>query len=222
MTKRFRAGGYAGLNYPFLTLKERDVEAGLDYFLARCYSSIQGRFTSPDAPFADQFPQNPQSWNLYSYTRNNPVRVADKNGRITPWDILDIISLVMSVRDFWRQPSLSNAGWIAADAIGAALPVIPFGSVRRAVQLGKLVDRSASVNNLENATEVAMFSRLSQEGMVLATGQDNVRQAVAMTEGGPVADLLALTPGNKFIIGEVKEVQNIATGTADVGHALEQ
>ena len=30
------------------TLKERDVETGLNYFLARFYSSTQGRFTSPD------------------------------------------------------------------------------------------------------------------------------------------------------------------------------
>lgn len=30
------------------TGKERDAETGLDYFLARYYSSAQGRFTSPD------------------------------------------------------------------------------------------------------------------------------------------------------------------------------
>ena len=30
------------------TQKERDIETGLDYFLARYYSSMQGRFTSPD------------------------------------------------------------------------------------------------------------------------------------------------------------------------------
>ena len=30
------------------TSKERDGETGLDYFLARYYSSTQGRFTSPD------------------------------------------------------------------------------------------------------------------------------------------------------------------------------
>ena len=128
----------------------------------------------------------------------------------------------MSVRDFWKKPSWSNAGWVAADAIGAALPFIPVGSLRRARQLMNLVGSSASIGRLENVTEVAAFSRLSREGVVLATGQDNVRQAVGMTSGGPVADLLTMTPGNKFIISEVKEVQNVATGTADVGHALEQ
>jgi hypothetical protein len=35
----------AASNYPFLTQKERDAETGLDYSLARYYSSLQGRFT---------------------------------------------------------------------------------------------------------------------------------------------------------------------------------
>jgi RHS repeat-associated protein len=63
------------------TGKERDAETGLDYFGARYYSGAQGRFTSADAPFADQHIENPQSWNLYIYTLNNPVRYVDPNGR---------------------------------------------------------------------------------------------------------------------------------------------
>jgi RHS repeat-associated protein len=63
------------------TGKERDAETGLDYFGARYFSGAQGRFTSPDAPFADQFVEDPQSWNLYAYTRNNPLRYIDDDGR---------------------------------------------------------------------------------------------------------------------------------------------
>src|SRR5690349_19812915 len=51
------------------------VMTGLDYFLARYYSGAQGRFTSPDKPFADQYFEDPQSWNLYTYVRNNPLRL---------------------------------------------------------------------------------------------------------------------------------------------------
>ena len=36
------------------TDKERDIETGLDYFIARYYSSTQGRFTSPDEPLVGQ------------------------------------------------------------------------------------------------------------------------------------------------------------------------
>jgi RHS repeat-associated protein len=59
---------------------ERDNETGLDYFRARYYASTQGRFTSPDQPFVDQYGSNPQSWNLYSYVRNNPLRLVDPTG----------------------------------------------------------------------------------------------------------------------------------------------
>jgi len=62
------------------TGKERDAETGLDYFGARYFSSAQGRFTSPDKPLADQSAGDPQSWNLYSYVRNNPLRFTDPTG----------------------------------------------------------------------------------------------------------------------------------------------
>lgn len=53
---------------------------GLDFFGARYFSGAMGRFTSPDKPFADQNPADPQSWNLYSYARNNPLRFVDPTG----------------------------------------------------------------------------------------------------------------------------------------------
>jgi hypothetical protein len=38
-----------------------------------------GRFMSPDNP-VDQHPEAPQSWNLYSYVRNNPLSSIDQDG----------------------------------------------------------------------------------------------------------------------------------------------
>lgn len=64
-----------------ITSKERDGESGLDYFGARYFSSAQGRFTSPDQPLNDQLASYPQSWNLYSYVRNNPLSNIDPTGR---------------------------------------------------------------------------------------------------------------------------------------------
>jgi RHS repeat-associated protein len=63
------------------TSKERDAETGLDFFGARYFSSAQGRFTSPDKPLIDQDPTDPQSWNLYGYVRNNPLRFSDPTGQ---------------------------------------------------------------------------------------------------------------------------------------------
>jgi RHS repeat-associated protein len=61
------------------TGKERDTESGLDYFGARYYGSNMGRFMSPDKP-VDQHPEDPQSWNLYTYVRNNPLSSIDQDG----------------------------------------------------------------------------------------------------------------------------------------------
>ncbi len=69
----------SNLTFQF-TGKERDAETGLDFFLTRYYSGPQGRFMRPDDPFADQFAEDPQSWNLYAYTRNNPLRFVDPTG----------------------------------------------------------------------------------------------------------------------------------------------
>jgi RHS repeat-associated protein len=68
------------------TAQERDQETGLDYFGARYFSGAQGRFTSPDEVFADQDECNPQSWNLYNYVRNNPLRYTDRDGRACTYD----------------------------------------------------------------------------------------------------------------------------------------
>src|SRR5262249_2679007 len=62
------------------TGKENDTETGLDYFGARYYTSSQGRFTSPDPHSEGAEATEPQSWNAYSYTTNNPLRYIDPDG----------------------------------------------------------------------------------------------------------------------------------------------
>ena len=72
--------GTASEHYLF-TGQERDSESNLDYFVARHYASAKGRFMVPDpsgAAAAD--PSNPQSWNLYAYALNNPLRFIDPYG----------------------------------------------------------------------------------------------------------------------------------------------
>jgi RHS repeat-associated protein len=78
-------------NYKF-TGKERDAESGLGDFGARHYASTMGRFMQPD-PFnvihdaedRNQFRTyllQPQNWNHYAYTWNNPLRYVDPTGEL--------------------------------------------------------------------------------------------------------------------------------------------
>jgi RHS repeat-associated protein len=68
--------------------KERDSESALDYFGARYYGSALGRFTSADwseapapVPYVDL--RDPQTLNLYTYGRNNPLSHKDEDGHCT-------------------------------------------------------------------------------------------------------------------------------------------
>jgi RHS repeat-associated protein len=64
------------------TSKERDVETGLDYFLARYYASLHGRFTGADPLISSGRASVPQSWNRYSYVLNNPLKLVDPYGLV--------------------------------------------------------------------------------------------------------------------------------------------
>lgn len=74
--------GYAGgdgVRQQF-TSQERDVETAMDYFNARHYGNILGRFTSPDPLVISRRLASPQSWNRYSYVQNKPLRLVDPTG----------------------------------------------------------------------------------------------------------------------------------------------
>jgi len=75
------AGG-SGSSHKF-TGKERDSESGLDNFEARYFSSSLGRFGSPDPLMNSGRPDDPQSWNRYTYTGNNPLNFTDPTGLYT-------------------------------------------------------------------------------------------------------------------------------------------
>jgi|GEM_PF-3698637 len=61
------------------TNHEQTDPSGLIYMQARYCLPMYGRFESPD-PELDQQLEDIQSWNLYSYVRNNPVNSIDPTG----------------------------------------------------------------------------------------------------------------------------------------------
>jgi hypothetical protein len=88
---------------------------------ARYYLPEIGRFISPDTAVPDL--QNPQSFNRYAYSYNNPTRYIDPDGR-TPWDVVDAIFFGISAYQFATNPTWGNAGWLALDTI-SLFPVVP-------------------------------------------------------------------------------------------------
>lgn len=62
------------------TGQERDIETNLDFFNARYYAYVMGRFTTADPLLSSGTPENPQSWARYTYTLNNPLKYIDPSG----------------------------------------------------------------------------------------------------------------------------------------------
>ncbi|MEO8648324.1 MAG: RHS repeat-associated core domain-containing protein, partial [Acidobacteriota bacterium] len=79
---RTRDNARKNSNYLLLTGYERDNESDLDFAQARMFSYSHGRFTSPDPLRESAKTNNPQSWNRYSYTFNNPLNLVDPTGLI--------------------------------------------------------------------------------------------------------------------------------------------
>ena len=59
---------------------ERDNESDLDFAQARYYKPDHGRFTSVAPLLTTGRLFNPQTWNRYLYTLNNPLAFTDPTG----------------------------------------------------------------------------------------------------------------------------------------------
>jgi RHS repeat-associated protein len=109
------------------TGKPRDGETGLDYCGARYFAPRIGRFTTVDPILlVDRSIADPQSWNRYSYTKNNPLRYVDPDGRIweTLWDVGNV------VYSGYKCLTGSGCGDLAWDAAATMVPFVPAGASR--------------------------------------------------------------------------------------------
>jgi len=130
------------LNYPStsqadgkrhqFTSKERDIETNLDYFLARYYSSAQGRFTSVDPVAGNTL--DPQTLNKYSYVANNPLARIDPDG-LYPRDQHQYITFLMAAILGIPEAEAAQIGLGAGHAdswrhattgLGIPIPGLPF------------------------------------------------------------------------------------------------
>jgi RHS repeat-associated protein len=124
-------------NHYKFTGKERDTESGLDNFGARYYASSTGRFMTADwaaqptaVPFANF--RDPQTLNLYSNVRNNPLATVDVNGHcfdgISTWACIGAVVAIgvayeLAKAYFHGQEAKSWA--VAAQKSGEILTKIP-------------------------------------------------------------------------------------------------
>ncbi len=128
-TRKLGRPGALGPTTADFTGKERDAETGLDYFGARYLSAPQERWTSPDwsttpmpVPYAGL--ADPQTLNLYSYVRNNPLAAADPDGHgkcekdaggdTGKWLACKAVSSTVTSSDN-AHPQLAQGLWASSD-----------------------------------------------------------------------------------------------------------
>jgi RHS repeat-associated protein len=178
--------------------KERDAETGLDYFLARHYSSAHGRFLSPDEftggpdelyDFTDDASNNPtfyadlmdpQSLNKYQYCYNNPLTTVDPDGH-KGWKELARQALDVAT-DFTGGVAKGIVASVSYGTFPGSGPSSDDSGVNRAGQvLGTAIVGGAGTTSIG-----------AGGGMVIATG------GVALLTGAPellVGGGLVLTGG---------------------------
>jgi RHS repeat-associated protein len=116
---------------------QRKDATGLMYFRARYYSSGLGRFVSADSIIPDT--KNPQAWNRFSYTANNPLKYTDPSGHC--WGIFSFLrdvplySQICPTTDLaWKVVTDGNVSF--GDRFLASIYVTFFGGSQVALAAG--------------------------------------------------------------------------------------
>ena len=112
----------------------------LDYMHARYCSPEMGRFLSVD-PIETGRAQNPQTWNKYTYSLNNPIRLVDPDGRKEREGIAaGIVQNKSSIKIFIAADDNGiarvfplNPGELSTDFIGDADAIIVDGTANQSL-----------------------------------------------------------------------------------------
>lgn len=145
-------------------------------------------------PAAQSFnPQNPQSWNRYSYVLNRPMKYIDPTG-----EVLDTIADIGFVAyDLWDIGSslvegegVSGVQWgaLGADVLGAVVPFATGGGlvVRGAARVDDAIDAGRALDNSlprlprsvgAAANEIQLTSRIKDSSFAVRQAE-NLSQAV--------------------------------------------
>jgi RHS repeat-associated protein len=182
------------------TGKERDAESGNDYFEARYYSSAMGRFLSADwaakeepVPYATF--DDPQSLNLYSYVRNNPLARTDPDGHCC-WD---------EFKDFMNG---ANGAYLSDETVGLSSRDTPSSE---AGQTGALFGDALAL--AQGAGETIIGSDAAAGGTLEAL-------ATSPAAGTGVGAIVPAAGAAVAVVGAVVTVHGVASGVTAAKNIL--
>jgi RHS repeat-associated protein len=175
---KFSASGSDNIRQRF-TGYQKDQETQLDFAEARMYSNKHGRFTAVDPLYESAVQSNPQTFNRYTYTGNNPVNLTDPSGLI--WLKNDQTNEIKWVDDTVYDP-IKHKGW--TDVTGQLIQVFtsPAGSdlAQGGARAGDLVILNSNhtisvIGNLSNlsSAQLAMVARYASSAIAGTQNETN-------------------------------------------------
>ncbi len=181
-----------------------DQLTGLTYMQARYYEPVIGRFLSVDPVTFLSSGENPNYFNSYAYTFNDPVNLTDPNGEC-PMCIGALSSVVLgAVIRGATGGDIFDGKAIAADA---ALGAVGAGIVGKAAQLaqiakaGKGISKSVALG--KHGERAAGVAKSGKEGFKSAAGKQRFTDGGAGTSGVlEVKNVATLSSSNIAQIGD--------------------
>jgi RHS repeat-associated protein len=169
------------------TAKERDAESGLDYFGARYYGSALGRFTSADPKLIPDAFDNPQSWNKYAYTGNNPLRYTDPDGKDWKDVVAGTFNAVWSDNTLGAGRQTGNSDFRTGQAIGDGIAFVQGGVqilLGAAGDIGGGLLTGTGVGAAVGVPAVAVSTAVAADGVAVgSTAAANLIVAASSNQG---------------------------------------
>lgn len=209
------------------TNHEQTDPSGLIYMQARFYAPWYGRFLSPD-PARDQHFEETQSWNIYSYVRNNPTMHIDPTGmadlglitsltnQFTTWVATKIAADNAAATPEGREEfiqNLENSAHLAPLFVGVAeMEMATSGHGEGAAEVRT---EEATAGRVATAKAAGGIRRLAAQGKAWeeavaagleASGYQVAREVTLKTPGAPPTkmDIVATKPGAATRLVEAK------------------
>ncbi|MBE7529111.1 MAG: hypothetical protein HS099_05200 [Ardenticatenaceae bacterium] len=187
-------------------------DIGLVYMAARWYLPALGRFASADTIVPN--PANPQSWNRYSYTLNNPLKYVDPSGHC--W------GFASGLRDTFMGTTCSNLD------MAATIVTSPDASVGEKIAAGGYIAVEAVAHTVAvGGTVVAGVGCLTGAGTVICAGAGSTLTAVS-ADGDPSNEIAAAANATSNIASTISadgnptnEIQTVNTGIHTVYQYVE-
>jgi RHS repeat-associated protein len=212
------------VNHYKFTGKERDSESGLDNFGARYMSSQYDRFMSPDwsaSPVAVPYAiySDPQTLNLYSYLRNNPVFRPDIDGH--NW--LDINQLKQDISQFIADhprtfEAIKGTGQIV---LGVATVATGVAATVGSGGVGTALGVTAAVGG--SGTAIAGFMHVLNAAFPNPNNNINAATQAVETVSNPAGLMTTILTGGNLNAGETAaSIFNAATSLNELANIGDQ